>query len=93
MDLAISKIINKLAIAICVVFILISLGLGYFPSLILLLAAAFAVRFVYGDSLKLAIEEGQISREDLVKMLFKSPFIWIAGAFVILVPVVKVMYS
>ena len=93
MELDISKIINKLALAIGIVFILLSLGLGYFPSLFLLLIAAFTARFLYGDTLKIAFKNGQVSKEDLVKMLFKSPFIWIGCAFVILLPAVKVAYN
>jgi uncharacterized protein (DUF697 family) len=93
MDIKIKSAIDKLAITLGVILSINCFELNIIITIIISISMVLLVSKIYGQPIRDGIEQGIITKDELTKMLFKSPYPWIGFVLVMVSAVYRGLYS
>jgi hypothetical protein len=75
MEDACNKSINRIALVVGCIITIQGLNLNFVVSLAISLVLVFAASAMFGKPIRRAFESGELTKQEITRMLFKSPFI------------------
>tara|TARA_R110000772_G_scaffold266516_1_gene389120 strand:+ start:183 stop:464 length:282 start_codon:yes stop_codon:yes gene_type:complete len=93
MDTNIKSAIDKLAMTLGAIISIHCFELNIIITIIISISVVLLVSKVYGQPIRDGIEQGVITKDELTKMLFRSPYPWAGGILVMASAIYQGMYS